>query len=73
MCFIKYVLRIPLRMSEDDLLVGDDAIHGEAAYVLAGELGTGGAIDGHEPNAIAPVAEEKSSGNGSDSHEVKQD
>jgi Amt family ammonium transporter len=32
MIFIKFVLRIPLRMSEADLLVGDDAIHGEAAY-----------------------------------------
>jgi len=30
--FIKYVLRIPLRMSEVDLLIGDDAIHGEDAY-----------------------------------------
>jgi Amt family ammonium transporter len=26
--FIKHVLRVPLRMSEEDLLVGDDAIHG---------------------------------------------
>lgn len=34
MAFIKYVLRIPLRMTEAELLVGDDAIHGEAAYVL---------------------------------------
>jgi Amt family ammonium transporter len=32
--FIKYALRIPLRMTEAELLVGDDAIHGEAAYVL---------------------------------------
>jgi len=29
---IKYVFRIPLRMSEEHLLVGDDAIHGEEAY-----------------------------------------
>ena len=35
--FIKYVLRIPLRMSEEDLAVGDDAIHGEAAYVFGSE------------------------------------
>lgn len=34
MCFIKYVCRIPLRMSEEQLLAGDDMIHGEAAYVL---------------------------------------
>jgi Amt family ammonium transporter len=34
MMFIKYVLRVPLRMTEEQLLAGDDAIHGEAAYVL---------------------------------------
>ena len=34
MCFIKYVLRVPLRMTEEQLLAGDDMIHGEAAYVL---------------------------------------
>lgn len=34
MCFIKYVLRIPLRMTEEQLLGGDGVIHGEAAYVL---------------------------------------
>ncbi|KAF2148608.1 ammonium transporter [Myriangium duriaei CBS 260.36] len=32
MLFIKYVCRIPLRMSEEDMLIGDDAIHGETAY-----------------------------------------
>ncbi|KAK4552877.1 hypothetical protein LTR86_010009 [Recurvomyces mirabilis] len=32
MCFIKYVCRIPLRMTEEELLIGDDAIHGEEAY-----------------------------------------
>jgi len=32
--FIKYVLRIPLRMSPDVLAIGDDAIHGECAYVF---------------------------------------
>lgn len=31
---IKYVLRIPLRMTEEELLVGDDAIHGEDAYTF---------------------------------------
>ena len=34
MLFIKYVLRIPLRMKEEDLTVGDDAAHGEEAYAL---------------------------------------
>jgi ammonium transporter, Amt family len=32
--FIQYVCRIPLRMSEEELLAGDDAVHGEAAYFL---------------------------------------
>lgn len=32
MLFIKHVLRIPLRMTEEELLIGDDAIHGEEAY-----------------------------------------
>lgn len=34
MLFIKHVLRVPLRMSDADLLIGDDAIHGEDAYVF---------------------------------------
>ncbi|KAK9335250.1 hypothetical protein LIPSTDRAFT_117880 [Lipomyces starkeyi NRRL Y-11557] len=34
MAFIKYVLRIPLRMSEEMLLIGDDAVHGEDAYAF---------------------------------------
>ncbi|KAJ9236925.1 hypothetical protein DTO169E5_5406 [Paecilomyces variotii] len=37
--FIKYVLRIPLRMPEEVLLIGDDAIHGEEAYGFS--LGSG--------------------------------
>ena len=41
LCFIKYVCRIPLRMSEEALLLGDDAVHGEAAYVF-------GPCDAHE-------------------------
>jgi Amt family ammonium transporter len=35
--FIKHVLRVPLIMSDEDLLVGDDAVHGEAAYVFGTE------------------------------------
>ena len=35
--FIKYVLRVPLRMSEEQLLVGDYAIHGEEPYVFSEE------------------------------------
>lgn len=36
--FIKYALRIPLRMTEEQLLVGDEAIHGEEAYVFGDEV-----------------------------------
>lgn len=32
--FIKYILRIPLRLSDRVLMIGDDAIHGEAAYAI---------------------------------------
>ncbi|XP_058179946.1 ammonium transporter 3 member 1-like [Rhododendron vialii] len=32
---IKFV--IPLRMSEEDLMIGDDAVHGEEAYALWGD------------------------------------
>jgi Amt family ammonium transporter len=35
MIFIKYGLRIPLRMSEERLIVGDYAIHGEEPYTFA--------------------------------------
>ncbi|TVY22223.1 Ammonium transporter 3 member [Lachnellula hyalina] len=34
MLFIKYVCRIPLRMSDEELMAGDDMVHGEAAYAL---------------------------------------
>lgn len=34
MLFIKYVLRIPLRMRDEMLEIGDDAIHGEDAYTF---------------------------------------
>jgi ammonium transporter, Amt family len=34
MVFIKYVLRIPLRMSEEMILVGDNAFSGEDAYTF---------------------------------------
>jgi Amt family ammonium transporter len=32
MCFIKYVCRVDLRLSEDKLMLGDGAVHGEVAY-----------------------------------------
>jgi len=39
--FIKYVLRIPLRMSADAMAIGDDWVHGEEAYVFDDIPGTG--------------------------------
>ena len=60
MAFIKYVLRIPLRMSEADLIAGDYASHGEEAYVF-GEGSSGwinGPIRGKELEGI-PLGEEK--------------
>lgn len=44
---IKYILRIPLRMSEQQLLVGDDAIHGESAYVFDFEANVDGETGGY--------------------------
>ena len=35
MCFIKYVCRIPLRMSQEQMEIGDYAIHGEEPYTFA--------------------------------------
>lgn len=86
MCFIKYVLRIPLRMSEAELLAGSDMIHGEAAYVLGpceaheqllaghyirrSEKGPGELGIGGVTMGQDPCVEK---GNGSGSQEVKLD
>lgn len=32
--FIKYVCRVPLRMTEEHMEIGDDAVHGELAYAI---------------------------------------
>lgn len=49
--FIKYVCRVPLRMSDEDLIIGDDAIHGEAAYAFQDvEDTTSEFIVGEPPN-----------------------
>jgi Amt family ammonium transporter len=50
MCFIKYGLRIPLRMTEAELLGGSDMVHGEAAYVF-------GPYEAHEQQLEAGLAE----------------
>jgi Amt family ammonium transporter len=39
--FIKHVLRIPLRMNEEQLEIGDDAIHGEVAYAFGDDVEAG--------------------------------
>lgn len=86
MCFIKYVLRIPLRMSEDELLAGSDMIHGEAPYVLGpceaheqllaghyikrSEMGPGESGMGVLTLGQDPLVEE---GNGSSNQEAKRD
>ena len=38
MLFIQYVCRVPLRMSEADMLIGDDAVHGEGAYCFFDDM-----------------------------------
>ena len=35
---IKYILRIPLRMSDEQLRIGDDALHGERAYAFVSDV-----------------------------------
>jgi Amt family ammonium transporter len=54
MLFIKYVLRIQLRMSPEELAIGDDAIHGEEAYVF-GIPGAGGGNPAAPPRTTEDV------------------
>ena len=60
MAFIKYVLRIPLRMSDENLMIGDYATHGEEAYVF-GEGSSAyikGPLRGKEIEGV-PLGEER--------------
>lgn len=53
--FIKYVCRVPLRMSDQDLMLGDDATHGEAAYAFQDvEDTTSQMLLGQSPNSGDP-------------------
>ena len=52
--FIKFVLRVPLKFDEATLRVGDDAIHGEEAYVLEGVR----LLDHHDSHVHAMKDEE---------------
>ena len=73
MLFIKYVLRIPLRMSEEDLLIGDDAIHGESAYTFGEGFGLPGGhtttLHGHDP--MRKTTDIEASGDGSSKAELQ--
>jgi Amt family ammonium transporter len=57
MLFIRFVLRIPLRMSEEKLMAGDESIHGEEAYSLsdAYPIGPGRTLL-HGDNIRVPVS-----------------
>jgi len=69
---IKYICRVPLRMSEANLLVGDDAVHGEAAYVFGDSVQ--GAISNHEFDRSATNHGEPAMGAGvTMGHEVTGD
>ncbi|KAH8683592.1 ammonium transporter AmtB-like domain-containing protein [Ilyonectria robusta] len=66
--FIKHVLRIPLRMTEEQLILGDDSIHGEAAYVF-------GPCEAHDPEQgyihgelVPTSADETGMGSGNTTH-----
>jgi len=59
--FIKFVLRVPLRMSEADMLIGDDAIHGEEAYCFTDEV-----LEAPPPN------EEDKEKESADSHQIQE-
>ncbi|GAM82347.1 hypothetical protein ANO11243_003260 [Dothideomycetidae sp. 11243] len=80
MLFIKYVCRVPLRMSEEDMLIGDDAVHGEDAYCfydadLAGPgpttHGTHGShvIEGREMKGVPDLEESGSSDHRVETHD----
>lgn len=69
--FIKHVLRIPLRMTEQQMIEGDDAIHGEYAYCFADDV-TGlvpsqeviEGVQGESPDNSGPDLESGIVGNG---------
>ena len=77
MLFIKYVLRIPLRMTEEQCLVGDDAIHGEAAYCFyevddESRVGDPQVIEGQESNDGFGRAAEVEAASSSDSNKINK-
>jgi Amt family ammonium transporter len=59
--FIKYVLRIKLRLTDEELEIGDVAVHGEEAYpleeVLTSKLSVTAAAEA-SPTTEEPIAED---------------
>jgi hypothetical protein len=68
--FIKYVLRIPLRYSEEQLLIGDGEVHGELPYAFFHDgrheydarygHAEEGILQGHEPEIVKSGSSEGS-------------
>jgi Amt family ammonium transporter len=65
MLFIKYALRIPLRLSDEVLMAGDDAIHGEEAYAFTEDPYP------PPPRVVEDLEGQKGSGSAGDSTEAK--
>jgi len=68
MLFIKYVLRIPLRMTEADLLIGDEVIHGEEAYCFDFDVPVTAAEASVTPNTSEGGEKEKDD---ADTHKIE--
>lgn len=86
MAFIKYALRIPLRMSDDMLLAGSEMIHGEVpctyesceahAKLLAGHYNNGSETRPHELGTSGVILGQDPhplKSNTTDSQEIKLD
>lgn len=54
--FIKYICRVPLRMTEAELLIGDDAVHGEEAYCFNEDVEGVEPSDATEHEAVLQLA-----------------
>lgn len=75
---LEHVCRIPLRMSEEDMLIGDDAIHGEDAYCfdydVAGPDPPGShVIEGKHEHVARNGDAEAEAGSGYDGKKIAKD
>lgn len=66
--FIKHVLRVKLRFSDDVLVLGDDAVHGEAAYCFYDSVDGGTPLGVLEGRAIHDTESGSPSGSGHAEH-----